>query len=477
MKSPLLLFGAVLLVAPVAKAATPVQGVLPGSVSWDAAGSPYRFQGRVVVPPGATLVLSPGARLEFGPSAGLHVRGSLRVEGRAANPVVLDFRSGGDLAFLLVEDGNAEIRNAKFLGGRWVFSGARLTVEGSEFTRGSGLYLAGSTDARITSNKMYGNSTGAALDGSAVRAQFRFNTLVGNTHGLHLKGGAIPDFRNNSVRDNQVEVFVEGGGAVDLSGNAWGGLSEAQVLKKCRGRVTVAPMRPLKEILRAFVRERLPEIPGDAARELARKEREAEKRKKTLAAAKPAPPEVPKEAVEPKADGVSGAPGLIHQAGSLKPLPPAPRVLKPLIGLPPAQPLPGEIPATSRVPSGAEAAVPPPAAEPPKEKTPQPVGVGGLDLPPPDFGGFEEGGGEAAAGTSAPAPSDSELLPPLEDLDTGLPPAGPQAAKTPEAGKESAPPPADTGALDLPLLGEDVPPPSDLDLPPVDDLGDLQLDL
>lgn len=468
-------------------AATLVQGTLQGVSVFTAEQSPYRVQGTVLVPRGAALKVMPGARLEFAPSAGLHVKGNLQVEGRAAYPVEFDFSKGDNLSFLFGDGAEISLKNAKFNGGRWVFSSTRLSVSGCEFTRGSGLVLLSGTHLEASGNKLYGNATGVLVMEPNVTGSFRFNTVAGNTHGLDLRADSAVTWTDNSIRDNQWQVSAAQGVTAKIGGNAWGSLKESEVLDRCRGKVIVQPLRSLDDLLRKYLKTQLPKLSEEAlqrALEKAKAEKERKKKKPKPAALEPKAPAKPsavktKEKTEQKLESpkklAPPAKGGETLDLGIRPLPSAPHMLPVGPALPPEQPLPGEIPATSG--KGAAVLTPAPARkeeprpmeeEAPPAEAPSTGGEGLLDLPPPDFGEEWETQpetektkqvivGEPKPGTPAPSPAE-----PLRSLDTELPdfdfdfgdetaPAEKQApVKEPE---KTAPPavPAESGAAEEPI--------------------------
>ena len=218
-------------------ASTIVPATLTGETQWDATGSPYLIQGKVLVPKGVNLQVLSGAQVVFQGPAALEINGVLDVQGSAAAPAVFHMLEGGLQSELFINGGKAHIENAKIISGVFLARDADLTLEGSEITKGSGVYLQGSTTAVLKNNKIYGNATGIVLDG-AVQANLTFNTLVQNTYGLLLKGYSKLTFKNNSVHDNQVEVINYTPSAA-LGANYWGTESMGVLQSKIQGTVSL----------------------------------------------------------------------------------------------------------------------------------------------------------------------------------------------------------------------------------------------
>ncbi len=246
-----------LLVSPLL-ASTNVGATISADTQWDASGSPYIIQARVLVPPGVTLKVGPGVQIVSQGPATLQIGGDLRIEGSAAAPAVVNMTDGGLQSALFIDGGEAHLSNMKVIGGVFLAQDATIRMDASEVTKGSGLYLKGSTVAHLKNNKFYGNATGVVLDGP-IEADMQFNTLVQNTYGLYLKDYAKLVFVNNSVHDNESEV-VNNATKAKLGGNYWGTMSPKSVKDKIKGDTSVTPMKDLKDILRAYLRSELPVI-------------------------------------------------------------------------------------------------------------------------------------------------------------------------------------------------------------------------
>ncbi|HUO58028.1 MAG TPA: right-handed parallel beta-helix repeat-containing protein [bacterium] len=275
MKRPILTFFLSALLPASLLASTNVPSTLSGDNQWIAAGGPYIIQGKVVVPKGSKLEILSGAQVVFQGSAALEIDGDLDVQGSAAAPAVFHLIEGGLNSEIFINGGSAKIENAKILSGVFLVTDSTLTLEGCEVTKGSGVYLQGTTKANLKNNKIYGNATGVVLDGQ-VQANLSFNTLVENTYGLQLKNYSKLTFRNNSVHDNQVEV-VNTASPANLGGNYWGTEDYAALKAKVQGNAILKPLFSLKDVLRVYVRTQLPVITKQMSMALAAKERKEEK--------------------------------------------------------------------------------------------------------------------------------------------------------------------------------------------------------
>ena len=155
------------------------------------------------------------------------------------------------------------ISDARFLGGIFLIRDSQIDIQESEFTKGSGIYLQGKTEAYLKSNKIYGNATGAVLDGPALKATFVFNTFVQNTYGLYVKNYLYLKFSNNSVHDNNLQVINITHGTAQLGGNYWGTMDSGALHLKTQGAADYSPLKDLKDVLRTFIMTQLPEThPG-----------------------------------------------------------------------------------------------------------------------------------------------------------------------------------------------------------------------
>jgi parallel beta-helix repeat protein len=431
-------------------ASTNVPSILTQDTRWEASGSPYLIQGKVAVPKSMTLSIGPGVQVVFQGAAAMEVNGTLTAEGTATSPVVFNMTEGVLQSELFINGGQAALSNVKILSGVFLIRDSQLVLQGSEITKGSGVYLQGSTEATLNNNKIYGCATGLVLDGT-VKATATFNTLVQNTYGLYLKGFSEIKFQNNSVHDNQVEI-INNTPAASLGGNYWGTEDDKTVLAKVQGNVKLAPMKSLKDILRFYIRTQLPVISSkqEAAliakekkikldEQLALKKLKQKEGEEALAArqgvskttevveAPPAEEEAAAgEVSAPKAKAVAKPKGakkvaakepavvsapipdpipLKSHTEEIKVLPPAAQTLKPLASLPPDQGNVSEIEGTTTAAVAAETA----AEEVP---APQP---------------------EAAPAAVAAAPETGEIPPAPPDVEVTSPDQTAQAALAPES--------------------------------------------
>jgi len=449
---------------------------LSSDTDWYQNGSPYILQGKVVVPKGSTLRIYPGVQVLFQGASSLEVDGTLEAEGSASAPAVLNMIEGGLQSELFINGGEAHLSNVKILSGVFLAKDAKLTLEASEITKGSGVYLQGATTARLKNNKIYGNATGVVLDGPVI-ATLNFNTLVQNSYGLVLKSYSDLVFTNNSVHDNQREV-VNNTPALKLGGNYWGSTDANAVHNRIQGAVDLSPMRSLKDVLRVYVRTQLPLITAKMSAALVAKEKQEAKeealalkkikKEQAVASKKNEAPEAPVAAApaeqaapaEPaEAPAVEEAPAAAEapvevepsspasKIVSVKSLPPAPHQLKPLANLPPAQEVGSTQPASSSSPVV--------EAQPSGSLNP-PV----VPAPP------------TAASPAAAAPPESSA-PPSLDMDL-MPPPGISSASTTTPAAGAAPPALDTITIAPPSLDASTPPSAanNAAVPPPPDLNE-----
>ncbi|MGH7739854.1 MAG: right-handed parallel beta-helix repeat-containing protein [bacterium] len=503
MKRPIILGIVFLFAASFAGASTQVPGTLSGNVDWDSSQSPYIIQGKVEIPQGSVLHIGPGVHVVYQGVGELLVNGVLEVKGSASSPVVFDMTQTGLQSQFVLSGARADIANARFLGGIFLARDSQVDVQESEFTKGSGIYLQGKTQAVLRSNKVYGNATGAVLDGGAIKATFVFNTFVQNTYGLYLKNYLYLKFRDNSIHDNNTEVINATHGTAQLGDNYWGTMDDNALHLKTQGSVNYPPLQSLKDVLRLYIMTQLPEITVAQSERLAAKERRDEKaealalkkfrkeqEREAKAAAQsaaaaskasastsvPPPPEASSAASTPPPPASStvpqepaaSAPAAVETpeetsapvetapppsgVAEVKPLPPAPYTLTPVPNLPPEQDLNLEgaasNPTDQENESAPEATAPAaPAVEENSTLTaPAPPVVEQNSTqtappPPPTI--------PAAASTVPPLPpavSDNSLVPPPPDVGTN-------AAST--AGSSVPPPPP------VPVASDDnsIPPP------------------
>lgn len=443
-------------------ASTNVPNSLSGDNQWNSDGNPYIVQGKVVVPKGVTLRIGPNVKVVFQGASALEVDGTLDVTGSAAAPVVFDMTQGGLQSEVFLNGADADISNAKFLSGVFLAQDSNLHLQWFEMTKGSGLYLRGTTTAVVKNGKIYGNATGIVLDGK-TKATLEFNTLTQNSYGLYLKSYSELEFKNNSVHDNDKEV-VNSTPAVNLGGNYWGTTDAQTVTPKLQGPVNIGPVVSLKDLLRVYIKTQLPEITKEMSVALVKKEKrqavemakKAKEQKAATVAAQapatpppapvaeaPAPPPPPAasaqanvpETTAPEAASLAtpetaAAPAPVEETGvvktvQVKQLPPAPHKLEPL-SLPPDQGDLAEEP-PSAPPANAENPVVSTTPPSPGNETapPAPPAAPEVPLPPSTTAGTE---------VSPPPPASSETAPPIPPEVTG------SSSPATETGVPSAPP-------------------------------------
>ncbi len=228
--------------------------------NWDQSGNPFIIQSTVLVPPGVTLHVGPGVQVVFQGPATLEIGGVLKVDGTASAPPLFNLTEGGLKSQLLINGGEANIANARITGGVFLVFDGTLKMQGTDVTKGSGLYLKGDAKAHLKNNKFYGNASGVILDGEEVEADLQLNTFVQNTYGLYIKGYRKLNFVNNSIHDNVSEVVNNTSTPVRLDGNFWGTMSPKMVKDKVKGPVNPGQMKDIKSILRSYLSSELPVI-------------------------------------------------------------------------------------------------------------------------------------------------------------------------------------------------------------------------
>ncbi len=478
-------------------ASTTVSSNLISDTQWNQAGSPYLISGNISVPQGVMLTIDHGVQVIFQGTSQLEVDGTLLVSGIAANPAVFNMLQGGLQDKFFLNGGTANILNAKFLGGIFLTKDATLSLDSSEMTQGSGLYLQGVNTVRVKSCKIYGNATGLVSDGKN-KITVTFTTIVQNTYGLFLKSFGELNFHNNSIHDNQVEV-INNTPVYNLGGNFWGTMDEKAVMAKIQGGIDLKPMKSLKDVLRVYVQSQLPEITEAMSNAMAAKERKEEKAQKL--AIKKMKEQEGLEAL--KAKKAQKAQEKAAQAGAAAP--PAPSAVAPVA---PAAPVPAApalaVPGAPALPLPQEAIAPPapsvtapaPATAPPSvpyvAETPQPAPAEMAPIPAsgtvpvqilpeaahqltpvalPNSQGIVSGAPAAAvAPAPAVAPAAAPAAPSAPEAPAAVPPAAPGAVEIPGVPELEVPAapgtaPAAPAAPGAPEAPAPPPPPENLGVP------------
>jgi hypothetical protein len=243
-------------------AATTIQGTLSGNTVWNRVNGPYDLVGLVVVPRGSTLTIESGTKIVFEGSAFLDIRGDLNIQGQAVSPVILNLGKDELYNKIFIENGSASIFNAVILGGLFQVRNSNLTIQGSNFTQGGGIYLQGHTTAQIQNNKFYANAVGITSDGLRVQAIIRFNTIVQNTYGLFLKNFKQLQIHDNSIHSNRsYNAVITSTQVPNLSKNYWGTENLSSIETTIKGTARLTPTRSLDGILRIVILKQLPNIP------------------------------------------------------------------------------------------------------------------------------------------------------------------------------------------------------------------------
>jgi hypothetical protein len=453
-------------------ASTNVPASISTDTQWDASGSPYLIQGKVVVAKGATLHIGPSVQIVFqGPSA-MEVDGTLDVEGSAAAPAVFRMTEGGLQSELFINGGTADMTNVRVLSGVFLVQDSQLHLQWFEITKGSGLYLRGATTASVENGKIYGNATGVVLDGQ-VKAVLEFNTITENTYGLYLKNFADLDCTNNSIHDNDKEV-INNTPSAQLGENYWGNSDEKTVQAKIQGTVSLAPLKTLKDVLRIYIRTQLPLITKQM--ETALKTQERKEKQEALArqnppkqpaapattteaptaeASAPAAPQATPESAEAALEAVE-ATEPESPAGTMtakvESLPAAPHTLKPMDNLPPDQGDLSEVAGVAPSASAESTSTVSPSNPPVATESSAPAPASPLVPEPPPV----------ADSTAPPVPPavDASAPPSLPTSDVTLPP--PQVEGNTTSSTVPVPPPATADSTNLPP----VPPAGDVIAPP-----------
>jgi PKD repeat protein len=234
--------------------------IYAGNVSgtWNAAGSPYRIEGNITVPAGATLTIEAGTEVSFQSWYSLTVNGTLLANGTASQPILftavtspgwlgIRFVSAPDgslLDHVIVEKGRATGASPLDSGGGIYIDGSNPTISNSiirnnlALNSGGGIYLNNS-NATLIGNSIINNQAGQGgtsnggglavwysnpaitnnvISGNSVYISGGYTTPSGYGGGLFLRSSDAV-LTGNLISDNHVNAALNSnarGGALYL---------------------------------------------------------------------------------------------------------------------------------------------------------------------------------------------------------------------------------------------------------------------
>ncbi|MCU0842206.1 MAG: hypothetical protein MUC79_10860 [Thiobacillaceae bacterium] len=224
-------------VVTVAPGPTLLGGELGEETVLHALGSPYRVQGRLRVPPHASLVLEPGSVLEFGDGASLDVQGSILARGTPEAPVSFQ----GSHWRLRVSDTGKRMqhwRHTRFEGaqGSVEIQAANARFEGCIWRGMRNALVAGdSADLAIQRGLFVQNQTGLRLGNS--KASLEGVEFRGNEVGL-VSGQGVELVAAGLLFDDN-RMHVEAARNLNLGAAGFRDASYPELLSRLRGPVSI----------------------------------------------------------------------------------------------------------------------------------------------------------------------------------------------------------------------------------------------
>jgi RHS repeat-associated protein len=162
------------------------EGIVATSSTWNDGGNPVKVEGNITVASGMTLKITKGVLLKGSP--GMTIKGTLKVEGTAEDPVVFTGskeEKAGEWGHLRFESGSSAS----------VIDHAELAYGGSSgigivyFAEGSSPTITNSTIRKSSSSGIYVEGSGAP--------KIEWNRFRGNSKGITKTGGSEVVARNN----------------------------------------------------------------------------------------------------------------------------------------------------------------------------------------------------------------------------------------------------------------------------------------
>jgi hypothetical protein len=199
------------------------------SLTWTAAGGPYRVCENISIPPGATVTVEPGAVVNFDSGKQLNIAGTLKLQGTAASRITINGAANFP-PMIAVDNGTLESTSTDFQGGQLrVNSGATVKLTGSTISGANGSFIVQEIQTVTPFVHLVGCTfTGIYMTISDAISILENNTFI-NTNPWLLRGYADVTATNTLsggimriTREESIQPFLVDG--VHASGSPRAGL-------------------------------------------------------------------------------------------------------------------------------------------------------------------------------------------------------------------------------------------------------------
>jgi hypothetical protein len=181
-----------------------------------------------IVDAGATVTIPAGAVVKFEPGASIEVRGTVRVQGTKASPVLLSPATAGGHhgGFALPAGGTLTMSYGVQVGGGIEVNGGTLTASDSSMSQSLGDFLVVAAGKVTVSYSAIGVEPGTVTDtihcnmhfgGTGTTISVTHSNIFGSPYGLMLYGGTNVDLTSNNWIGNGIQVDTVPGVTGDVS--------------------------------------------------------------------------------------------------------------------------------------------------------------------------------------------------------------------------------------------------------------------
>lgn len=212
---------------------TSINGEITTDTIWDTAGSPYVFDGDVIVKENVNLTILPGVTVNMG-SFALQVNGTLKVQCNSSNPIVFDSTSTTNASQIIFDSSSADW-NATDNTGCIIESAtikAPISINGSSpkivgCVINGGILINQSSATILRNTISVGNTTAAISIEQESSPTIQDNIIWGKTIGISLNlqnnnktNTFNPSIENNTISNCATAIGIgESNGTISLHGN------------------------------------------------------------------------------------------------------------------------------------------------------------------------------------------------------------------------------------------------------------------